>query len=57
MGTYDEQYGGAFAKLTLKWLDYPLKNDQYAGEVFRKGRVGTDLEGWTIERKNFNYFF
>jgi len=52
MGTYGEQYGGTFGKLTLKWLDYQLKKDKKAGKIFRDGKVGEDLEGWTIENKN-----
>jgi len=52
MGTYGEQYGGTFGKLTLKWLDYQLKKDKKAGKIFRDGKVGKDLEGWTIEKKN-----
>jgi len=52
-GTYGYTHGGTFAVMTLAWLDYTLKNDQSYDDLFRKSIIPSNLEGWTIEQKNF----
>jgi dienelactone hydrolase len=53
MGTYSEPNGGTFGKMTLAWLDYILKNDKSHDALFRKSIIESELEGWTIQQKNF----
>jgi len=52
-GTYAEEHGGTFGKLTRAWLNYMLKGDPRREALFRYGQTGSEFEGWTIHAKNF----
>jgi dienelactone hydrolase len=52
-GTFEEPYGGSFARMALKWLDWQLKGESSNADVFLKA----DLEAfprWTMKAKNFD---
>lgn len=51
-GTFDDQYGGSFAKIALKWLDWQLKGDEQQASVFLENDISS-FPGWSIETKNF----
>ena len=51
MGTYAEEYGGAFAKMALDWLNWQLKGEDRSA-VFLEGDL-SDYPGWTVKSKNF----
>jgi hypothetical protein len=54
-GTYRQPHGGAFTAVALAWVNWQLKGDAIASEMF----IGEDCglcenPEWTIELKNFN---
>ena len=53
-GTYRQPYGGAFTGTALAWLNWQLKGDKEASQMFLGENCGLceDPE-WTIEAKNF----
>lgn len=53
MGTFGEEFGGSFAKMALKWLDWQLKGRADNAAVFTEAKL-TDFNGWTMKAKNFS---
>ncbi len=51
-GTFEEPYGGSFATMALKWLDWQLKDQQTDAAVFLEGDLD-NFPGWTMKAKNF----
>lgn len=52
-GTYNEPYGGEFARVATAWFKWQLQNDSEAGKMFSGEPCGLSLdEGWTVEKKN-----
>ncbi len=51
-GTFEEPYGGSFAKMALKWLDWQLKGQETNAQVFLKGQLDS-FPGWTMKAKHF----
>ncbi len=54
-GTFEEPYGGSFAKMALKWLDWQLKDQETEAQVFLKGEL-ENFPGWTMKTKNFESY-
>lgn len=52
-GTYRQPHGGEFSTVALGWLDWQLKHNQAAGEMF-SGRNPSlnSRKGWTLERNS-----
>jgi hypothetical protein len=50
-GTFDEKFGGSFAKMMLNWLDWQFKDKDNA-DVFLKCDLSKYI-GWTVQSKNF----
>lgn len=50
-GTFNEEYGGSFSKMTLDWLDWQFKDKDNAA-LFLNNKL-SDFMGWTIKSKNF----
>ena len=54
LGTYQDAYGGEFAQVALKWLDWQLKGGKKGRAFFLGGAEDrTGFENWTVEYKNF----
>ena len=54
MATYAQPHGGAFADITLKWLDWQLKGLEEAGRFFLDDEFrASDYPEWSLERKGF----
>ncbi|MDT8416921.1 MAG: hypothetical protein RQ864_03835 [Lutibacter sp.] len=51
-GTFDEEFGGSFARITLDWLDWQFKNKNEISPVFLESELGS-YPGWTMKTKNF----
>lgn len=51
-GTFEEPYGGSFATMALKWLDWQLKDQQTNAPIFLEGDLDS-FPGWTMKAKNF----
>jgi dienelactone hydrolase len=52
-GTYGQPHGGDFAKVATAWLQWHLKGDQRAAEMFKGDPCGVaKMEGWKAEKKN-----
>lgn len=55
MATYAQPHGGAFAEITLNWLDWQLKGQDEAGRFFLDDEYrSANYPDWTLERKGFN---
>lgn len=52
-GTFDEEFGGSFARITLDWLDWQFKNKNEISPVFLESELGS-YPGWTMKTKNFS---
>lgn len=52
-GTYADEYGGEFARMTLAWLDFVFKGHDEGERIF-KGLDLTGFDGWTVRSKNFD---
>jgi hypothetical protein len=52
MGTFGEEFGGAFSRMALAWLDWQFKGRQANAAVFVKNEL-TNFPGWTVKSKNF----
>jgi hypothetical protein len=52
-GTYQEKFGGSFAAVTLQWLEWQLKDHQWAGDVFLGEDCICEFPGWTINSRNY----
>ncbi|MCW9706062.1 poly(ethylene terephthalate) hydrolase family protein [Fodinibius salsisoli] len=52
MGTFGEEYGGSFSRMSLKWLDWQLKGQDGSSDVFLEGDL-SDFSGWTMKAKSF----
>ena len=51
-GTYQERNGGEFARVALAWLDWQLKNQPAAANVFTGPECGLCRDSfWSVERK------
>ena len=51
-GTFEQPYGGSFAALALKWLDWQLKGESREGNVFTQPEPA-DFPAWRLMYKNF----
>ena len=51
-GTYQQQYGGDYARLVIDWLDWQLKGKTAPAEAFLGGE-SKGYQGWTIQAKHF----
>lgn len=52
-GTYGRPHGGDFAKVATAWLQWHLRGDQQAAEMFKGEPCGVaKMEGWKAEKKN-----
>jgi len=54
-GTYHDADGGTFAKVTLAWLNWQLKEDRQAAKMFQGDRCGlcTDPQ-WVVRKKKID---
>lgn len=52
MGTFDEPNGGAFARISIDWLDWQLKGRTSRSVVFLNNQL-KDYPGWSIQTKKF----
>lgn len=52
MGTFGEDFGGSFAKMALRWLDWQLKGQDNNAAIFTQSQLA-DFSGWTMKAKNF----
>lgn len=54
MATYAQPHGGAFAEITLKWLDWQLKGLAEASQFFLDDTYrSSNYPDWTVDRKGF----
>ena len=54
-GTYREPHGGAYARAVIAWLDWQLKKDPMAKQMFAGPDCGFCKDPkWTIKSKNLN---
>lgn len=52
-GTYSQPHGGEFATVATAWLQWQLKGDQNASELFVGDPCGlARMEGWKVDKKN-----
>ncbi|QDH79875.1 alpha/beta hydrolase [Echinicola soli] len=51
-GTFDQEYGGAFARMTLDWLNWQFKDEDHTS-LFLHHELG-NYPGWEMKSKNFN---
>lgn len=52
-GTYGQPHGGEFTVPALAWLQWQLKGDEKAAEMFKGYPCGLALrEGWTVEKND-----
>lgn len=52
-GTYGQPHGGEFTVPALAWLQWQLKGDEKAAEMFKGYPCGLALrEGWTVEKNS-----
>ncbi len=52
-GTFDEKYGGSFARIAINWLDWQLKEKKDNTSIFLKQDMSS-FPGWTMQTKNIN---
>ena len=52
-GTFDEKYGGTFARMAINWLDWQLKGQKEEASVFLDKDLSS-FPGWSIKTKNIN---
>ncbi len=51
-GTYGRPHGGDFAKVATAWLQWQLRGDQQAAEMFKGEPCGVaKMEGWKAEKR------
>ncbi|WP_111978682.1 poly(ethylene terephthalate) hydrolase family protein [Algibacillus agarilyticus] len=51
-GTFDQKFGGSYAAMTLKWLDWQLKGKTDQAQVFLQSEL-SQFPGWTMKAKQF----
>ena len=51
-GTYGEEFGGEFSRMTRTWLDYVFKGHNEGERLFKDLDL-TGFDGWTAVSKNF----
>lgn len=51
LGTYQDDFGGQFAQVALKWLDWQLKGRD--ASAFFSGKDISEFPEWTVVSKNF----
>ena len=52
-GTFSENFGGEFSRMTRTWFDYVLKGNSEVERLFKNHDL-TGFDGWTIRSKNFD---
>lgn len=52
MGTFEEENGGSFSRISLHWLDWQLKGRDVSADIFLESDL-SGFEGWTMKAKNF----
>ncbi|MBE6286846.1 MAG: alpha/beta hydrolase [Mediterranea massiliensis] len=50
--TFAQPYGGAFAQMVIRWLDWQAKGKDENASLFLEANL-KDFPGWTMESKNF----
>lgn len=50
-GTFAEEFGGSYSRITRDWLDWQFKGKDKS-DVFLKGDL-SNYPGWTVKSKNF----
>jgi dienelactone hydrolase len=54
-GTWREPHGGEMGRVAIAWLDWRLKGDAAAGQLFAGADCGLCKDpAWTVKRKNMN---
>lgn len=53
-GTYDQEYGGSFARMARMWLGWQFKDTRAQLAVFLHGRLD-EFQDFTVKAKNFEY--
>lgn len=54
LGTYQDDFGGEFSQVALKWLDWQLKGSDEGKTFFLGDTSDRDgFENWTVVHKNF----
>lgn len=54
MATYNQHHGGAFADITLKWLDWQMKGRTNSSRFFLDADSRKDkYSGWDVKQKNW----
>ena len=51
--TFSQPYGGAFAQMVIRWLDWQMKGKQENASIFLNADL-KDFPGWTMGSKNFD---
>ena len=51
-GTYGEEFGGEFSRMTRTWLDYVFKGHNEGERLFKDLDL-TGFDGWSVVSKNF----
>jgi hypothetical protein len=50
--TFAQPFGGDFAKMSVRWLDWQLKGQEQNAKLFLEADV-KEFPEWTMESKNF----
>jgi hypothetical protein len=50
--TFAQPFGGDFAKMSVRWLDWQLKGQEQHAKLFLEADV-KEFPEWTMESKNF----
>lgn len=51
-GTFEQKFGGSFATMTIKWLNWQLKGQPEHSDIFLQQTL-TEFPGWTMKSKQF----
>jgi hypothetical protein len=51
-GTFSEKFGGSFSLIAMQWLEWQLKNKEWAGKIFTGESCTCEYPGWSIITKN-----
>ena len=52
MGTYAEEFGGAYGQIALRWLEWQLHGEEWAESVFIGEECICAYPGWDAQFKN-----
>ena len=51
-GTYNQEHGGANARMVLNWLEWQLRGKTELDALFLRSDL-TGFDGWALKQKNF----